>query len=167
MQVISRKGEANCSVTRSQPTLGSRIPSGNWDQDSICKRGWNALLSKRKVPGWVCGRLGSCWGNYSTSQLSVGALNGGAPRGTLRHKFQLYGVQQGGKFSNVRKNERGIQSASQFERLLSTLKRWANKDWARLVPAAAVIPAVRVVATFIRSKTFVAGFASSLWNCCT
>ncbi len=49
-----------------------------------------------------------------------------------------------------------------FERLLSTLKRWANKDWARLVPAAAVIPAVRVVATFIRSKTFVAGFVSSL-----
>ena len=49
-----------------------------------------------------------------------------------------------------------------FEKLLYAAKKHANKDWARLVPAAAVIPAVRVVATFIRSKTFVAGFVSSL-----
>ena len=43
-----------------------------------------------------------------------------------------------------------------LEKLLLTIKRWENKDWARLVPAAAVIPAVQVAATFIRSKTFVA-----------
>ena len=44
-----------------------------------------------------------------------------------------------------------------LEQLLSTAKRWRNKDWARLVPAAAVIPAVQVATIFIRSKAFVAG----------
>ncbi len=32
-----------------------------------------------------------------------------------------------------------------------------NKGWVRRVPAAAVIPAARVVVDFIESKTFVAG----------
>ena len=43
-----------------------------------------------------------------------------------------------------------------FEKLLSAVKRLMNKDWERLVPAAAVIPAVQVAATSIGSKTFVA-----------
>ena len=47
-------------------------------------------------------------------------------------------------------------------KLLYCAKSNANKDWARLVPAAAVIPAVRVAATLIRSKTFVARRASFL-----
>ena len=47
-------------------------------------------------------------------------------------------------------------------KLLYRAKSDSNKDWARLVPAAAVIPAVQVAATFIRSKTFVAGVTSFL-----
>ena len=49
-----------------------------------------------------------------------------------------------------------------LDKLLHRAKSDANKDWARLVPAAAVIPAVRVAATLIRSKTFVARRASFL-----
>ncbi len=49
-----------------------------------------------------------------------------------------------------------------FEKLLLTIKKLTNKDWARLVPAAAVIPAVQVVATIIGSKTSVACFVSLL-----
>ena len=48
------------------------------------------------------------------------------------------------------------------EKLLSAVKRQMNKDWERPVPAAAVIPAVRVATTFIGSKTSVACFASLL-----
>ena len=39
-----------------------------------------------------------------------------------------------------------------------------NKDWERLVPAAAVIPAVQVAATIIGSKTSVACHVSLLLN---
>ncbi len=49
-----------------------------------------------------------------------------------------------------------------FEKLLFALKMQTNKDWARLVPAAAVIPAVRVAAIIIGSKTSVACFVSLL-----
>ena len=49
-----------------------------------------------------------------------------------------------------------------FQKLLLFAKRKANKDWARSVPAAAVIPTVQVAATIIGSKTFVACFDSSL-----
>ena len=48
-----------------------------------------------------------------------------------------------------------------FEKLLLFAKRKANKEWARSVPAAAVIPTLQVAATFIGSKTFVACFVSS------
>ncbi len=47
-------------------------------------------------------------------------------------------------------------------KLLLVVKRQANKDWERPVPAAAVIPAVQVAATIIRSKTFVASLVSFL-----
>ncbi len=50
-------------------------------------------------------------------------------------------------------------------KLLRTLKRYANKGWARLVPAAAVIPAAQVGLSFIGSKISVAGFVSFLSNC--
>lgn len=46
--------------------------------------------------------------------------------------------------------------------LLCTVKRYTNKDWVRLVPAAAVILAVQVAAIFIGSKTSVACFLSFL-----
>ncbi len=49
-----------------------------------------------------------------------------------------------------------------IDKLLSTLNRWMNKDWERPVPAAAVIPAVQVAATFIGSKTSVACLISFL-----
>ena len=53
---------------------------------------------------------------------------------------------------------------SRKRELLYCVKSSTNKDWARLVPAAAVIPAVQVVATFTGSKTFVARRESFLWN---
>lgn len=43
-----------------------------------------------------------------------------------------------------------------LEELFFCVKSKRNKDWARLVPAAAVIPAVRVATAFIRFKEFVA-----------
>ena len=47
-------------------------------------------------------------------------------------------------------------------RLLLYVKSIKNKGWARLVPAAAVIPAAQVGATFIGSKAFVAGSVNPL-----
>ena len=85
-------------------------------------------------------------------------------RGNLRHYFQPYGVQQLRKFFNARKREKANQSAFFFRTLLFAVKRQMNKEWARLVPAAAVIPALQVAATFIRSKTFVARRKSFLLN---
>ncbi len=49
-----------------------------------------------------------------------------------------------------------------FEKLFYAVNKRRNKDWARPVAAAAVIPAVQVVTAFIRSKTFVACSVSSL-----
>ena len=49
-----------------------------------------------------------------------------------------------------------------IEKLLSAVKMLKNKDWTRLVPAAAVIPTVQVAATIIGSKTSVACFVSLL-----
>ena len=48
------------------------------------------------------------------------------------------------------------------ETLLLNLKSLANKDWVRLVPAAAVILAVQVAAIIIGSKTSVACLISFL-----
>ncbi len=45
--------------------------------------------------------------------------------------------------------------------LLLSLNRLVNKRWVRQVPAAAVIPAPRVVTSFIGFKVFVAGLVSS------
>ena len=65
-------------------------------------------------------------------------------------------MQQAGNFYNARKSDKANQSVSQIEKLLSAVKRQTNKDWARPVPAAAVIPAVQVAAIIIGSKTSVA-----------
>jgi len=51
---------------------------------------------------------------------------------------------------------------SLLRKLFSCVKSKKNKDWERLVPAAAVIPAVQVATRFIGPKAFVAGQESSL-----
>ena len=48
--------------------------------------------------------------------------------------------------------------------LLFSVDNWTNKGWVRRVPAAAVIPAARVVVDFIESKTFVAGLVNPWVN---
>ena len=111
--------------------------------------------------GW----LGCWWGNGSPNLWSVRALREVARRGTLRHLFQPYGVQQLRNFYNARKCDRGIPSAYTLYRLLPKVDSLANKWWARPVPAAAVIPASRVAIMFIGSKAFVAGLVNLLWNC--
>ncbi len=45
---------------------------------------------------------------------------------------------------------------------LSNVRSLANKGWVRLVPAAAVTPAPRVVLAIIGPKAFVAGLVNSL-----
>ena len=120
--------------------------------------------SQIRAQGWDCGWLGSWRGNSPPSLWSVRALSGGALRGNLRHYFQLYGVQQLWIFCNARKRDRASQSVYLFDKLLPAVKRLANKDWARPVPAAAVIPAVQVATNFIGSKTSVACLISLLSN---
>ena len=44
-----------------------------------------------------------------------------------------------------------------LSKLFPSVDNSGNKGWVRRVPAAAVIPAARVVVDFIESKTFVAG----------
>ena len=69
-------------------------------------------------------------------------------------------MQQAREFPNVRKNEEGIGSAHVLRELFFAVKRQRNKDWARPVPAAAVIPALRVVFAFIGPTAFVACLVS-------
>ncbi len=69
-------------------------------------------------------------------------------------------MQQSRNFYNARKCDKASQSAFLFERLFLDVKTRENKDWERLVPAAAVIPAVQVASIFIGSKTSVAWFSS-------
>ena len=85
----------------------------------------------------------------------------GARRWILRHESRHYGVQQARKLYNALTCDRGIRSDSALLNLLLILNRWANKGWAIRVPAAAVIPEARVIATIIGSKASVAGFVSS------
>ena len=114
--------------------------------------------------GWGCGGLGSWRGKSPPSRWSIRAFSEEALRGSLRYNSQPYGVQQSGNFCNTRKCDKASQSAFLLEKLLWDAKSLTNKDWARLVPAAAVIPAVRVATTFIGSKTSVACYVSLLWN---
>jgi hypothetical protein len=73
-------------------------------------------------------------------------------------------VQQLGIIYNARKRDSLSQSVFQFGMLLPNLKRSANKDWVRRVPAAAVIPAAQVVAAIIGPKTSVAGSINAWVN---
>ncbi len=85
-----------------------------------------------------------------------------ARRGTLRYWFQPYGVQQARNLYNARKCDRGIPSAYALRRLLPYENSMANKQWARLVPAAAVTPALQVAIAIIGPKASVAGLANLL-----
>ena len=85
-----------------------------------------------------------------------------ARRGTLEYWSQPYGVQQARNLHNARKCDGGILRAHVTHGLLPRLDLLANKGWARPVPAAAVIPAPRVVIMFIGLKASVAGYVSFL-----
>ncbi len=85
-----------------------------------------------------------------------------ARRGTLRYWSLPYGVQQARNLYNARKCDKGIPSAHVLHGLLLSVNSLANKWWVRLVPAAAVTPAPRVVTTFIGPKASVAGLINLL-----
>ena len=86
----------------------------------------------------------------------------GAWRWTLRHESRFYGTQQLGKLFNALTSEKGIRSALEFQELLLSEKRKANKGWVTRVPAAAVIPGARVMVAIIWPKASVGGLLSFL-----
>ncbi len=106
--------------------------------------------------GCFCGLSGSSQGNDLTSLRRVRALRDVARRWTLRHESRPYGAQQARKLRNVGNHDEGTPSASTQCWLFSSLKSLKSKGWVRRVPAAAVIPAARVVVAFIGPKTSVA-----------
>ena len=114
-------------------------------------------VRRRAARGWVCGGLGSWRGNGPPSRRSVRAVGAGARRWTLRHGSRPYGAQQARNLRNAGNRDGGTPSAYALRRLFPSLKSSGSKGWARRVPAAAVIPAARVVATFIGPKASVAG----------
>ena len=83
-----------------------------------------------------------------------------ASRCLLRHEGRAYGSQQARKLSNALTRERGSSSGYALHSLFLSLDSWGNKQWARRVPAAAVIPALPVVILIIGPKASVAGLAS-------
>ena len=86
----------------------------------------------------------------------------GAPRGALRQGLQSYGMQQARNLRNARKRDEGTLNDAPREHLFVSLRSLQNKNWVRPVTAAAVIPAVQVVPTYIGLKESVAGQLSSL-----
>src|SRR6059036_342974 len=80
-----------------------------------------------------------------------------ARRWILRHESRPYGAQQSRKLRNVGNHDGGTPSADTLCPLFSFLKSTRSKGRVRRVPAAAVIPAARVVLIIIESKTSVAG----------
>ena len=70
-------------------------------------------------------------------------------------------MQQARNLYNVRKRDKGILSARAMLGLLYTVNRYSNKEWERLVPAAAVTPALQVAIAIIGPKAFVAGYANT------
>ena len=86
----------------------------------------------------------------------------GASRWTLRHESRYYGTQQARNLFNALTSERGTWSVLALQELLLYENSRENKDRAIRVPAATVIPEVRVMFTIIGSKAPVAGLVSSL-----
>ncbi len=89
-------------------------------------------------------------------------MRDGAPRWILRHESRPYGAQQLRKLPNVGNHEAGIPSAKALLWLFFRLKSERSKGRVRRVPAAAVIPAARVVLIIIELKASVAGLVN-LW----
>ena len=87
-----------------------------------------------------------------------------ARRWILRHESRPYGAQQSRKLRNVGNHDGGTPSADTLCPLFSFLKSTRSKGRVRRVPAAAVIPAARVVLIIIESKTSVAGRIDSWVN---
>src|SRR3972149_883898 len=70
----------------------------------------------------------------------------------------------GDTLGNVGNHDGGIPSAGALRTLFSRLKSGRSKGRVRRVPAAAVIPAARVVLIIIEPKTSVAGSVNSWVN---
>ncbi len=87
-----------------------------------------------------------------------------ARRWTLRHESRPYGAQQSRKLHNVGNRDEGIPSAYVLRKLFFCLKSRGSKGWVRRVPAAAVIPAARVVVDIIELKASVACLVNSWVN---
>ncbi len=83
-----------------------------------------------------------------------------ALRRNLRHYSEPYGVQQARNLYNARKCDKGIPSVHIPYVLFFSLKRWRNKGWVRLVPAAAVKLASQVAVTITGLKASVASLDS-------
>ena len=116
------------------------------------------------VQGWVCG-LSACRGFNRLLRLRrVRAMGVVARRWTLRHESRPYGAQQSRKLHKVGNHDGGTPSACALRTLFSCLKNRRSKGRVRRVPAAAVIPAARVVLIIIESKTSVAGPVNSWGN---
>ncbi len=92
----------------------------------IPHRRWvlECLISQRPsgARGWVCGRLGCCWGNGPTSLRSVRAVGAGARRWTLRHGSRPYGAQQARNLYNAGNRDKGTPSARATHGLSRCLK---------------------------------------------
>ena len=71
-------------------------------------------------------------------------------------------MQQARNFRNARQSDGGIPSAYAMRRLFLCLNNMESKSWVRRVPAAAVIPAARVVTAIIGPKASVAGLVN-IW----
>ena len=110
--------------------------------------------------GWVCG-LSACRGFSRPPRLRrVRAMGVVARRWILRHESRPYGAQQSRKLRNVGNHDGGTPSVYTMCSLFSSLKSSRSKGRVRRVPAAAVIPAARVVLIIIEPKASVAGRAN-------
>ena len=84
----------------------------------------------------------------------------GARRWILRHESRYYGTQQARNLCNLQPQDKGTWSALALQVLLFSENGKTNKSWVTRVPATAVIPGARVMATVIGSKASVAGLVS-------
>ena len=88
-------------------------------------------------------------------------MRAGAPRWALRQGPRPYGAHQAGNLRNAVTRD-GVTPSAPLMGSFSPLQEGGGNKWgARLVSAAAVIPAPRVVGTVIGPKAPVAGPASS------
>ena len=128
----------------------SRSVMEGWDGESSGARGWDCGVSGRR----------GCHG--PPSRRRVRALREVARRWVLRHEPRSYGTQQARNLHNVGNHDGGTPSVCTLCILFPSLKSSRSKGRVRRVPAAAVIPAARVVLIIIESKASVAGRVN-LW----